>query len=423
MRAGAVLVALLACAAQAQESRPAVLICRLPVIEASAPSLSGPSSRAAARRAAPDCDPAIDGARIEVDYTGFPREAEAAFQRAADVWACRIRSTQAVRVRATWVPLDATTLGSAGPVLFRNFGAAPAQDVWYPAALADALSGRDLGDGDPDIEAMFNSAFPAWHFGDGPPPEGRFDLTTVVLHELGHGLGLIGALTVEDGLGDFQSDRSRPFSYDLHVTDGFGTSLLDSRAYPLESRALADALESELRFAGAAVEQAVGTSVPLYAPARWVPGASLSHLAEDVFAPGTPDGLMTPFIARQETVGAPGPAVCGMLADLGWRLAGECASLVGPLGDRRAVLSVVATGPNPFRSRTGLRVSSSAPITIRAALVDVRGRVLEDYGTTVLGVGRALDLEVAAGGLASGVYFVRLRGASEPVTVPLTVVR
>ncbi|MGB3541883.1 hypothetical protein [Rubrivirga sp.] len=402
----------------AQESRGPVHVCRLPVVET-----AHTTSRAEARRGGIECDPALDGARIEVDYTGFPSEAEAAFQRAVDVWACRIRSTQTIRVRALWVTLDGTTLGSAGPILFRDFDGAPAEGVWYPAALADALSGRDLGDGDPDIEAMFNSDFQAWHFGEQSPPAGRFDLETVVLHELGHGLGLIGALTVEDGIGGFQSDRSRPFSYDLHVQDGFGTSLLDTRTYPFESRALADALESEVRFAGTAVEQAVGITVPLYAPDRFVVGASLSHLSEEVFAAGTPDGLMTPFISRQETVAAPGPATCGMLADLGWRLAGECDALVGTLEDRRARLFIDSTGPNPFRSRTGFRISSSTPTTIRIDLVDALGRVLEDYGTTVLGVGSDLEVEVSARGLASGVYFLRLRGGAAPLSVPVTVTR
>ncbi len=409
---------LLASEALAQESMDATTICRLPVTD-----VVVSASRSQARRAAPDCDPALEGARIEVEYTGFPQGAEEAFQRAADVWGCLIRSTQTVRVRAVWAPLDATTLGSAGPVLFRDFEGAPARGIWYPAALADALAGRDLGDGDPDIEAMFNSDFRAWHFGAEDPPEGQFDLTTVVLHELGHGLGLIGALAVEDGVGSFTSDRSRPFSYDLHIQDGAGRSLLDSRTYPLESRVLADALEDELRFAGNAVDQALGTTVPLYAPPRWVSGASLSHLDEDTFPAGTPDGLMTPFIARQETVSAPGRATCAMLGDIGWQLAGECDLLVGRLDDQLPTLSVAPTGPNPFRSRTGLRVSSSAPITLSALLMDVRGRVLEDYGTVVLGVGRSLDLEVDARSLASGVYFVRLRGASEPVSVPLTVVR
>ena len=410
---------LLACGAGAvaQESTHALEVCRLPAILEAAPT-----SMQHARRASPDCNPAVDGVRIEVDYTGFPQEAEAAFQRAVDVWGCLIRSAQTVRVRATWVPLDASTLGSAGPVLFRDFEGAPARGVWYPAALADALAGEDLGDGDPDIEAMFNSDFRAWHFGSDAPPEGRFDLTTVVLHELGHGLGIIGALTVEDGLGGFVSDRSRPFAYDLHVQDGFGISLLDSRTFPIPSLRLADALESEVRFAGNAVAQAVGRSVPLYAPSRWVPGVSLSHLSEDVFAAGTPDGLMTPFIARQETISEPGPAVCAMLADLGWRLAGSCDALVGRLDDRAATLSVSRTGPNPFWSRTRLRVSSSAPTTLSAVLYDVQGRAIEDYGTVVLGVGRELDLEVVAPA-ASGVYFVRLTGAAETVSVPLTVVR
>ena len=373
--------------------------------------------------APPGCDPATEGAVFEVTYSGFPPGAEAAFQAAVDTWACRVRSDQVIRVDASWEALAPGTLGSAGPFLFRSFDAAPTRDVWFPAALADALSGRDLGGGDADVEAFFNSEFSDWHVGLGPAPEDRYDLYTVVLHELGHGLGLIGSLRVEDGLGEVGVEPEGPFAYDLHATDPRGVPLLDAATYPDGTLALAAALQDEVRFDGRAVGQAVGRSVPLYTPPRWVQGGSYSHLDEEVFGAGTPDGLMTPFIARGETVAEPGPVVCAMLADVGWALAGPCADAVGALPPVSPEVVVERRGPNPTASRTAFRVTSAEPVSVRPVLYDALGRRVRAYPSSVVAGGGALEVVVEAAGLAAGVYVLSVEGGPEPVRVALTVVR
>ena len=406
-----------AAAAQVESLGP-LQVCRLPVTTATAST-----SRAVGRRAAPACDPAAEGARFDVTYTGFPTEAEAAFQAAVDTWACRIQSSQVIRIAATWAELDPSTLGSAGPFLYRNFPGAPSRGVWYPAALADDLAGRDLGGGDPDIDATFNASFGAWHFDTEAPPDGTYDLYTVVLHELGHGLGLIGAMTVEEGLGQVGAGPGGPYSYDLHTQDDQSVSLLTSVRYPDGSVALANALRAPVRFAGRAVAQSVRAPVPLYMPPRWADGGSYSHLDEDTFQAGTPDGLMTPFIAREEVVAAPGTAVCAMLADVGWRLAGDCLARVGRLPESGGALAVRMTGPNPFLDRTTVHVSSDDTFYLRAWLVDVLGRRVADYGSAVLLGGQELDIEVDGRGLAAGVYVLVASGAAETAAVPLTVVR
>lgn len=407
------------------ERSDALHVCHLP----SQPEASGlndagqPTRRAlrAARSQGPDCDPSTEGARFEVTYTGFPASAQSAFQAAVDVWACRVRTTHAIRVDAIWAPLEQSTLGSAGPVLFRNFGGAPARGVWYPAALADGLAGRDLDPTAADIEATFNSQFPNWHTGEGLPAGTDYDLATVVLHELAHGLGLIGSLQVEDGRGTVGPEGGGPFSYDLYARSASGAPLLD--AFPSGSVALAQALQSGVLFDGRATRQAVGAPAVLYAPRRWVPGGSFSHLDEETYAPGTPDGLMTPFIGRGEQVAEPGAAVCAILADVGWTLAGDCFARVGALPRLADGVQVERRGPNPFSGRTTLRLSVALAALLDVEVVDVRGRRVDRLGRRSLRAGQPWDVVIDGVALATGVYFVRVRGAGEPLLVPLTVVR
>ena len=426
MRLAAALLAVLVCVpARAQVETAVGEVCRLPVDAPEAAATPAALRRGAASALAP-CAPADRTARFEVEYVGFPDDARAAFQAAVDVWACRVSSPLPIRVRASWESLPASTLGTAGPVLYRNFSGAPARDTWYPAALASVFAGRDLDTSQPDIVAHFNSTFAAWHRDPAtPPPADRYDLATVVLHELAHGLGFIGALTVENGLGLVgASESSRgPYVYDRHTEDGAGVLLLDSRVYPDRSTALSAALRSgAVFFDGPAVRQA-SARAELYTPGAWNEGSSYSHLDEATFAPSTPDGLMTPFLTRGERIDEPGATVCAVLADIGWVLAGDCAARVGPVAAVRSALAVERTGPNPFRLRTSLRVWPSAAGPVRATLVDAAGRLVGRLFDRTVGAGEPVDLRIEASGLAAGVYFVHVDGGVDERLVPVVVAR
>ena len=135
-----------------------------------------------------------------------------AFQYAVDQWAALLESPVEIRISATFDPLQcdssSVTLGQAGPVsAFRDFAGAPAAATFYPSALADRLAGMDLEPNEDDIVAQFNSrfgttcAFPAgWYNGlDSAPPNNDSDLVTVVLHELGHGVGFLTFVDIQTG--------------------------------------------------------------------------------------------------------------------------------------------------------------------------------------------------------------------------------
>src|SRR5690554_4830354 len=132
-------------------------------------------------------------ANITVVYDGFTPEAQNAFQAAVDIWSYSISSSVTIRVSASWEPLDEGVLGAAGP--YEIFGGFPnaLNNDYYAGALADQIAGTDLSPGEVDIIAMFNSDFD-WYYGlDGAPTNNAFDLVSVVLHELGHGLGFVSS--------------------------------------------------------------------------------------------------------------------------------------------------------------------------------------------------------------------------------------
>ena len=260
-------------------------------------------------------------ANIQVTYNGFPAMAEAAFQYAVNIWAAEISSGVVIDVEATWASLGPNVLGSASPnTIHRNFTGAPQSNVYYPAALANQLAANDLQSNSVDIACNFGSDV-NWYFGlDGNVPAGAYDFVTVVLHELCHGLGFIGSALVAGNTG-FVGQSGSPFVYDTFINDNnSGGPLLDISTGT-------GTLESALTGGGLiwSGPEGVASSIAppgIYAPDPWEPGASFSHLREDMYLSGDANALMTPNLNTGEAIHDPGPIVMGMFADMGWGIQG-----------------------------------------------------------------------------------------------------
>ncbi len=262
---------------------------------------------------------------FSVDYVGFDSAAKGAFGRAVDIWSTTLASPVTVRVSATWRDLgNPNILGqatAAGFVSGSDIGLNARPDTFYPLALACKLAGSDLAPGGVHIEADFNSSFPNWHFGlDGDPPPSEYDLVTVVLHELGHGLGFLGSGFIDDtGLGRIGL-QGAPIIWDRFIVNAEGESIFDANRFPDGSTELAGQLtSSRLFFNGTLAVEANGGSAPqIYAPLTFEGGSSYSHLDESTFASGTPNALMTPQFGLGEVIHRPGPIIRSVLRDLGW---------------------------------------------------------------------------------------------------------
>ena len=271
---------------------------------------------------------AAASATIVINYIDAPStwdlapQAKTAFQFAVDIWETQIDSPVNIVVDAYWIPLSTGVLGSSGPYsVIRNQAGFPQTATWYPIALANAITGTDLNGSSPEIVAQFNSSYLNWYFGTGAiTPSTDYNFASVVLHELGHGLGFVGSMNKALTVGEWGYSASLPlpvnsFIYDHSTENGAGQGLL---SFPNFSTVLGDQLTSEaLYFNGPkAVAANGGNRVALYAPSVWRSGSSYSHLAESFN--GTPNALMTYSLSRGETNYSPGPVMLGILQDMGW---------------------------------------------------------------------------------------------------------
>lgn len=261
-------------------------------------------------------------ANIIVTYDGFTDQAKAAFQEAVDIWESILVSDVTIYISARWTALGAGVLGSASPGTYiRNFDGAQRLNVWYPVALAEKVSGKELtGAEDPDIVASFNSANASWNFGlsGTPPAAGQYDMVSIVLHEIGHGLGITHAYEVAEPNGQVSSFFGLPVVYESFLQNGAGKSLVSDFTSP--STDLKSQLTGgDLFFATPLVKAANSNlNAKVYTPTAYAAGSSVAHLDESAFPAGSINSLMTPFIAAAERNLNPGPVVKAILKEMGW---------------------------------------------------------------------------------------------------------
>ena len=269
-------------------------------------------------------DPAPAGAALvaartatfQVTYHGFTPSSRASFQRAVDIWSTKVASAVPITIDATFQPLAPGVLGSAGPKnIFRDFVGAPQPGTWYVDTIANKRAGRQLDPG-ADIIANFSSSFTNWNFAAAPAPKGQYDFQSVVLHELGHGLGFLGAGNVSGGLGSVRQS-GLPIAYDRLTENAAGKALL---SFPDASTALAAQLTGgNVFFDSPAVRSAnAGKTARLYAPSTWRQGSSYSHLDEATYPAGSANSLMTPAIGDGESIRTPGPITRAIFTSIGW---------------------------------------------------------------------------------------------------------
>ena len=255
---------------------------------------------------------------------------------AAAFWGEKVQSPVEIRVEAQWKAMNCSasgaTLASAGPMyVYSDFEGAPRANTWYPIGLASKLAGEDLEPGENDIEANFNIAIEdgscafsrKFYYGlDAQPTAGTSDFATVVIHELGHGLGFTTFVSRSTGARFAGSDGvARDDHYMVHLYDATTGKTWDQMTDG--ERLTSTTNTANLLWNGPAVVAAsgvlqagVGTGgrPQMYAPNPSESGSSVSHWSKELY----PNEIMEPSytIAQHQLL-----VTDELMSDIGWGLA------------------------------------------------------------------------------------------------------
>jgi hypothetical protein len=257
---------------------------------------------------------------IIVTYTNFPEEAKVAFEYAVSIWERSIYSTVPINIHARWESLSENMLGHGKPSLFyRNFKGTPQANIYYPVALVEKITGKEYNSpADADISCSFNNLKP-WYFGiNGKTPETKYDFVTAVLHEIGHGLGISGFFTNENGVAKYSNVSNSPSIYDYFVFNTNQQRIADKVLFPSPSTELTKQLTSNSLVFNYSTENNEKPNASIYAPSTWANGMSIYHLKKTDFTVGTPNELMNAHAYKGEAIHNPGSKTLQVLSEIGW---------------------------------------------------------------------------------------------------------
>lgn len=336
-------------------------------------------------------------------YNNVPEVAKASIQRAIDIWSQYFISTVPVNVNVTWTKApNSTILASASAKnVFANFKGAPDKTLYYPSALANALANQDLDVNEPELEINVSQG-DFWYYGlDGKCPINKYDLISVILHEMAHGLGFMS--------GSYYDPSTKvarflqPTAFDAYIQLPDGKRLIDM---PSPSIELGTAITSTLFWSGSNGIKANNGSKPLlFTPALYELGSSVSHLDEKTFSNSAENAVMTPNLGAGEVFHLPGALLLAIFEDL--RLNPPAGPVTGLPGSVQNVKALVGDG--------SAIIKFDPPADFRFAQID--NYLIENLQTGV--IIKADKSPVIAGGLKNGskytfsVKAVNTAGSSE----------
>ncbi|MEZ5228940.1 MAG: hypothetical protein R2710_20435 [Acidimicrobiales bacterium] len=199
---------------------------------------------------------------------------------ALTTWSAALRlSGPTIAIDLGWISLAGDgTLGVAGPTEFVVDPRLPLPDLGYPMALANQLLGHDVngtgcGDARSEIALFLNSTAGGdgslWNIGDDDASDTQVDLSTVVLHEVGHGLGVVSSARLVNDVVEWPKANSPSYVYD-HF---FGECRHETSAgCDSDLAALSSATSNSLRSAQLWFRSAGGQALELHAPLDWSGG-------------------------------------------------------------------------------------------------------------------------------------------------------
>lgn len=260
---------------------------------------------------------------------------KASFEAAADFWGLQLTSNVPILVDAQMTPLfcnsGSAVLGSAGATTaIRDDPSLPLAGTWFHIGLGNKIANVDFAPSLSDVGATFNSDIDNnnsclsgtnWYYDvvAGAPLPGTISFYDVVLHEIGHGIGVSTFINKNTG------EKLIGFD-DIYMTFLEDHNLAGGTLWPPMSNAqrLASVIDGpNTHFTGPAVQAIVDTGcltggvngghAMVYAPNPVQGGSSISHWDTTVDRNGTSE-IMEPFAVT----GATFLLTFELLEDIGW---------------------------------------------------------------------------------------------------------
>jgi hypothetical protein len=322
-----------------------------------------------------------NAATINVTYSNFPNDAKDAFQAAVDVWQGLLISKVPIKITANWDAITSNTLATSGAKkVYKNFTNVPIRDVWYPSALAESIAGANLNGTEADIAITVNKNI-SWSFDtDGTRQAFKYDLMTVILHEIAHGLGFTTSMKLA-GTNETQAQwgiEGLPLIYDIFSQRSNGEVLTNTAIIGNPSTQLKAAITSADVFFKISNGLLSKDYPKMYAPTTFRSGGTLSHLDESKYPKGTENSLMSPQIGAAEINHYPGQVILGILNQVGWgvlKYDGLVITAIEPID----ISQQVFVYPNPSADILNVIIPEKYhKEVVNVQIFDLRGLLVQD---------------------------------------------
>jgi hypothetical protein len=356
---------------------------------------------------------------IETSYVDFPVQAKTSFQKAVSIWESYIVSPQKIKIQAKWESLPGSTLAQSGATkIYRNFTSAPYRDVWYPVALAEAISGQNLNSNEFEVTISLNRNI-NWSFNlDGIPESNRFDMVSVVLHEIAHGLGFNSSFKLtDDNLRGEWGQSLVPYVFDIFVQNGNSEVIQDTKIYGNPSSQLKQQLTSNDLFFFLGNNIYTGRLPQLNAVDPFRIGASVSHLDEFNYPQGDENSLMTPSVRSAEVIHTPGDLTLLILNQIGWGIRNLPVSGNTVTAAEPEVLQTLVY-PNPVKDELNIYLPQSKSADCSVMIRDIEGTV---YYREVQHLPASNRLSIDTTNWIPKIYFVEVKSGNLVKTYKIVV--
>ena len=242
---------------------------------------------------------------------------------ATDIWSeILLGVTIPIEIHVHWTSLsNSNALAAAGPRFIYLY-----DNTFYCDAQINQLTNTNQSPDTEDIILYINSQFGgSWYFSDGNddsgPQSGQYDALTVILHEMGHGLGMVGLINKYSGSDTYyyNSDYLHSYIYDKRLVN-VDEELIVNEDTINDDNQLTNTLLNAIDGDGVYFyTESVNVPNPkLYTPNTHQAGSSIYHLDESTYPNGNLNSLMTPYLNSGERILTPGPLGLALLESMGW---------------------------------------------------------------------------------------------------------